>query len=744
MKEGLYFTYDGTRSDHMGLMNCKVNDTGLFNEPFLSEREILEYEVRGNDTPYFQGVKRRPLLFTVQFVFEDTYNEEKIRRVAKWLSPSFYKPFYTSDNPSRIFYCMPIEEPRLIHNGLKQGYLELTMRCDSPFTYSPTYMSEWLDFTDKTEVKRFETNEDFNTQDMFNLNITDNTLQLNKKHITFQRESEKFDEDFIRYEPNIPLYEDMSFSKGLFIEESTENIFYGYRDYDTNWDVNVGQILNVTFNRPDNFGGSRASWIQVQSETSEHAIFTRDMFTIPPNTAFSFRFWIKNNISQNITFRTLSGDIQKEINVLDGWTEVVYEGLSFEESKNINFLFQSEGDQLSFEIAYEQFELKSYLTSYVSREREPEFLHGELNGFNMEEGAIEFWYTPTKEKESDSNLVTVVGDSTDLNIWTRNETIYFNIGDLEGFLLGGINRDEEHFIKLSWSKSEDKVLFQCNDLMFTEDYNKINSNYHNTIFQSFYIGVDKYINKQSNGVFSNLIFYDIAKLTTNYQPIEKNIAEGMIYKATLNENLTVGTYGKARYFLNFTSDFNIVQNMCVINSNFNWNSSIGKNSSVQVYTYDQDNWKRYQENNRPIAGIYDGYDGYGKVIEFEVVFLSENTQEDTLLNEVEINIERGLLIRNLGDVELCPELWFSLEEKGDFSLINHANNDEEFKFILIERDEEVYVNNEHEIIETELEGVYRYDYFNDNYLELPVGLNYFTVDGKVKIRLRYEFKTLQG
>ncbi|WP_010498398.1 distal tail protein Dit [Paenibacillus elgii] len=145
MKEGIDFYYDGVYSLDMGLINCKV-ESGFFEEPFLSQREIHEISVRGRDKPYFQGVKRSPLSFSLTFAFVDYYDEEKIRAVARWLNKDNYKPFYTSDNPERIFYCMLESESTLLHNGLKQGYVNLKFRCDSPYSYSPVYTSklyEW-------------------------------------------------------------------------------------------------------------------------------------------------------------------------------------------------------------------------------------------------------------------------------------------------------------------------------------------------------------------------------------------------------------------------------------------------------------------------------------------------------------------------------------------------------------------------------------------------------------------------
>src|SRR5690606_35605780 len=135
MLEGVHFVYDGVRSVDMGLINCTI-DGGMFEETFLPSKEIREVSISGNDKPYFQEVKRSTLEFELTFAFENGYDEERIREVARWLDQDYYKPFYTVDNPNRIFYCMLKGDSRLVHNGSKEGYITVSMRCDSPYSYT--------------------------------------------------------------------------------------------------------------------------------------------------------------------------------------------------------------------------------------------------------------------------------------------------------------------------------------------------------------------------------------------------------------------------------------------------------------------------------------------------------------------------------------------------------------------------------------------------------------------------------
>lgn len=171
MREGIDFYYDGVRSVDMGLYNVKL-DGGMFSETFVATRKINEISVRGNDKPYFQGVEREPLEFSLTFAFADTYDSAKIREVARWLDQDYYKPFYTTDNPERIYYCILESSSELVHNGLKQGYITLKMRCDSPFSYSPEYVSDIYDFNNSPILVKEDTQENFQTGEIRNLVAT--------------------------------------------------------------------------------------------------------------------------------------------------------------------------------------------------------------------------------------------------------------------------------------------------------------------------------------------------------------------------------------------------------------------------------------------------------------------------------------------------------------------------------------------------------------------------------------------
>ncbi|MNX70414.1 Phage tail protein [compost metagenome] len=116
--------------------------SGLFDEAFAPTRSINETKVKGRYNPYFQGLEYEPITLKLTFAFEDSWDDKRIREVKRWLIQDYYKPLWFNESPDEIYYCIMVDEARHLHNGLKQGYITITMRCDGPFTYSPINLSK--------------------------------------------------------------------------------------------------------------------------------------------------------------------------------------------------------------------------------------------------------------------------------------------------------------------------------------------------------------------------------------------------------------------------------------------------------------------------------------------------------------------------------------------------------------------------------------------------------------------------
>jgi predicted phage tail component-like protein len=150
----LYFTYDNVNFyEQFGIINVNI-DSGLYDESFIANRNLMEQKIRGNPIPYFQEIKDEPLEFKLSFAFSDSFDDDKIRSVARSLKKDYYAPLVFSDNPERIFYAICVDNPRLIHTGSGTGNITLNFRCNSPYAYSSVYTSSIYD-TDTTADSSF-------------------------------------------------------------------------------------------------------------------------------------------------------------------------------------------------------------------------------------------------------------------------------------------------------------------------------------------------------------------------------------------------------------------------------------------------------------------------------------------------------------------------------------------------------------------------------------------------------------
>lgn len=98
---------------------------------------------------------------------------------------------------------------------------------------------------------------------------------------------------------------------------------------------------------------------------------------------------------------------------------------------------------------------------------------------------------------------------------------------------------------------------------------------------------------------------------------------------------------------------------------------------------------------------------------------------------------------NKGHVELMPEMWIKKYGDGDVSIFNRATG-QTFEFKGLKDQEIVYIDNEREHIESSLKDTFRYDNFNDIYMNLERGRNILIVKGNCKLQIRYRFRLLQG
>ena len=147
------FSFNGKNSADFGIINVNT-DSGMLEENFISERELNEITTRFSEKPYFQYIKKQPISFDLNFAFESVWDSTLIRQIVNWLNVDYYKEFYFIDDnlEKRIYYAIPIDDIKIIHNALRQGYLSLNFRCNSPYCYSDFITTEIYDLSLNTSI----------------------------------------------------------------------------------------------------------------------------------------------------------------------------------------------------------------------------------------------------------------------------------------------------------------------------------------------------------------------------------------------------------------------------------------------------------------------------------------------------------------------------------------------------------------------------------------------------------------
>lgn len=158
--ESQFFIYDGVKSSDMDLHIMRIDHSGFIETPYTSSVDIKQEKVTKKHTPYFFGVERDNIEFTVQLVLMDKYNQPKKwtpqdrYKIARWLFHDEYKEFISSDDLGKRYFCIATSDSNL--NLINtQGFLEVTFTCNAPYGFSPMYI-EPFDLTGNTTTRIIE------------------------------------------------------------------------------------------------------------------------------------------------------------------------------------------------------------------------------------------------------------------------------------------------------------------------------------------------------------------------------------------------------------------------------------------------------------------------------------------------------------------------------------------------------------------------------------------------------------
>lgn len=185
-------------------------------------------------------------------------------------------------------------------------------------------------------------------------------------------------------------------------------------------------------------------------------------------------------------------------------------------------------------------------------------------------------------------------------------------------------------------------------------------------------------------------------------------------------------------------------------SELKWKETVPVGSSTRLETnvsydggYTWEGWK-VATNNSGLPDFSPFSNSQNTVFQYRYIGDSSVITALPTLHDFQATVKPTYLFVNDGDLPCKPEIWIEKIGNGDFSIINRTNNSQEFKFVNILDKEILYIDCEREHIETDINMKYRYDNFNNEYLELVTGNNLLEFTGQFKVMFRYQFKTIQG
>ena len=246
IKDKLYFKYAGVDSRSFGLISV-VLDSGMFEETYVASREVEETRIPNRIKPFFRKFNEEKLTFELVLAFEKQFTDTDLKNIQKWLFQDYYQPLVFENHQNKIFNCVAVGDSSIVHNGLQEGYITVTMECDGPRVYGephhltfskgtrPTFTIE-NDGDDEvplfismanTDAGTFQFNRVFDDIDSYNVKV--NNIQFNE-NIIVRSDYEQFETD----RPDIFHYDDitgdlskLSIKKGI-----NSYTFTGNADYD--------------------------------------------------------------------------------------------------------------------------------------------------------------------------------------------------------------------------------------------------------------------------------------------------------------------------------------------------------------------------------------------------------------------------------------------------------------------------------------------------------------------------------
>jgi phage-related protein len=119
----------------MGVTHVSVS-SGLYEDDIGANRSIVEQQNSQTDRRYFKRISLDPNEFELNLLLDDDVTENQIESIFSWLLNDYYEELFFENEIDKIYYCMPISKPKIMHNGMNEGYISIQMRCFDGYLYS--------------------------------------------------------------------------------------------------------------------------------------------------------------------------------------------------------------------------------------------------------------------------------------------------------------------------------------------------------------------------------------------------------------------------------------------------------------------------------------------------------------------------------------------------------------------------------------------------------------------------------
>ncbi len=130
---GTNFYYNGVSSASLGVYLIRTS-SGLINLPYIPQRDLIEEFPTMSQSPFSSKSKAQQYQFTLAFsTLTNDMTTAKMKTIATWLFQETYKPFYSTDEPDKIYYLFAINQVDFLTNGINEGYFEVTFKSKFPY-----------------------------------------------------------------------------------------------------------------------------------------------------------------------------------------------------------------------------------------------------------------------------------------------------------------------------------------------------------------------------------------------------------------------------------------------------------------------------------------------------------------------------------------------------------------------------------------------------------------------------------